>query len=178
MRRLWLIFGLSREPSPAKLVAGPSNARLQTIFSRLCRAGFERPEPTPATALSSTDHPLSPCIIILQPVSTSLIIMASDSNPGTQVSCSNPKCVKTTPINTGSRTLHRFGDKQRDKTRHYISLASEMSPHFVGPMPISNFLSEFLPLNTISLPSFKPGMFEAVVSTKEESEMYEPFVCP
>lgn len=111
--------------------------------------------------------------------------MASDSNPGTQVSHSNPGSITSTPIKTNSRTLYRFGDRPRGIEEQYQTLAEEMSPYFVGPMPASAFLSKFLPLSKLSLPevvpSYKQGMFKEVVSkraTKAESAMYEPFVCP
>jgi Fungal protein kinase len=107
--------------------------------------------------------------------------MASDSSPaGAQVSRGDPK--RTTPINTGSRTLYRFGDKRRDLRNHYLTLSEEMSPYFVGPMPASAFLSEFLPMSKlpedVSLPLYEKGMFEAVIPKEQEADMYEPLVCP
>ena len=35
LQRLWLHFGLSREPTPASLLAGPSHLRLQSTLSQL-----------------------------------------------------------------------------------------------------------------------------------------------
>ena len=103
--------------------------------------------------------------------------MAPDSNPaGTQVPHT------TTPINTGSRTLHRFGDRYRDYQDHYLDLSAEMEPYFVGPMPASAFLSEFLPTSKLRLPEDMPsyvnGMFDKALSETEEVNVYKPFVRP
>lgn len=106
--------------------------------------------------------------------------MASDPDSGTPVSPSGPE--STTPIHTGSRTLHRFGDRSWAYTEHYSTLAAEMSPYFVGPMPVATFLSKFLPPSKLSLPevapSFTRGMFTPVVTQDEEGPMYNLFVCP
>jgi hypothetical protein len=105
--------------------------------------------------------------------------MVSDSNPRTPVS---QRPVNTTPIHTGSRTLYRFDDIFPSSNDHYSALAEEMSPYFVGPMPVDAFLSEFFPTSKLLLPevvpSFTPGMFASVVTQNEEVRMYDPFVCP
>ena len=111
--------------------------------------------------------------------------MVSDSNPGPSNSpTSDPKRPVTTPINTGSRTLYRFGDSLKNLTCNeiYSMLAGEMLPYFIGPMPVADFLSNFLPLSELSLPntlpSFTKGMFESVLTQSNEAGMYAPFVCP
>jgi hypothetical protein len=106
--------------------------------------------------------------------------MVSDSNPGTPHSPSDDdaKChVITTPINTRSHTLHRFGGRCWSTDELYLELAAEMSPYFVGPMPVSDFLEEFLPLPQVDVP-FTEGMFDSVLASQDEGGMYDPFVCP
>ena len=111
--------------------------------------------------------------------------MVSDCNPGTPApsfSSTSPKQhVLTTPINTGSGTLHRFGDTFPPSSDHYSALAMEMAPYFVGPVPVNAFLSEFLHPSKFLLPkgvpSFTRGMFASVVTQEEEVGMYNPFVC-
>lgn len=112
--------------------------------------------------------------------------MVSDSNPGIPDSPSDDDVkhpVVTTPINTRSHTLYRFGDRCWPTTELYLDLAAEMSPYFVGPMPVSDFLEEFLPLpdgpDLLQVePSFKEGMFDSVLASSDEADMYTPFVCP
>jgi hypothetical protein len=61
-----------------------------------------------------------------------------------------------------------------------LALGAEMSPYFIGPMPVSAFLHEFLPPPPqVTLP-FKAGMFNSVLGgpTVPEVDMYDPFVCP
>ncbi|KAF8498552.1 hypothetical protein F5888DRAFT_181617 [Russula emetica] len=62
-------------------------------------------------------------------------MMVFDSNSGTPASPSDPECgpVITSPINTGSRTLYHSGDRYWHSSEHYLTLAAEMSPFFVGP---------------------------------------------
>jgi hypothetical protein len=103
--------------------------------------------------------------------------MVSDSNPGTSVSPSNAERVINTPINTGSRTLYRFGDKCWTAADQQHALGVEMSLYFVGPMPVSAFLEEFLPPPQVVLP-FTKGMFSSVLTSQDEARMYDPFVCP
>ena len=60
----------------------------------------------------------------------------------------------------------------------YVRLAAKMSPYFVGPMPIGNFLSDFLPPLSEAVPSFTKDMFPSLVSSKgDEVKFYNPFVC-
>ncbi|KAF8486567.1 hypothetical protein F5888DRAFT_1810955 [Russula emetica] len=96
--------------------------------------------------------------------------MVLDSNSGTPVSPSNAeRPVITTPINRGSRTLHRFGDKCWFRGTHYSSLAAEMSPYFVSPMPVDDFLCKFLSDQPQVMPSFSATMFKSVVNSSDEA---------
>jgi hypothetical protein len=104
--------------------------------------------------------------------------MVLDSKPGTPSSPSNAEHPGiTTPINMYSRTFYCFGDRYWLAAEHHLALAAEMSPYFVGPMPISAFLEEFFPLPQVVL-SFTKGMFSSVLASKDEVRMYKPFVCP
>lgn len=99
----------------------------------------------------------------------------------TSPTSSDPERPVTTPINTGSATLYSSADKCWSSDEDYEALADEMSPYFVGPMPVVAFLAEFLPESKLTSPkvsSFTPKMFESVVTQSEEAKMYKPFVCP
>jgi hypothetical protein len=108
--------------------------------------------------------------------------MVSDSNPRTPISPSNPEHpIITTPIQTGSRTLYRFGDRTWCSNGLYEQLGTEMSPYFIGPMPAATFLSKFLPPSLPLpgvVPSFTEDMFKAIHTAADESQMYSQFVCP
>lgn len=107
--------------------------------------------------------------------------MASVSAPGTPVGDIGPVPSvanrPSTPIKREYRTLYRFGDKTWRHSDYYGNLASEMSPYFVGPMPVDEFLSEFLPSPSQAVPSsFANDMFASVISSNDEAGMYNPFV--
>ena len=106
--------------------------------------------------------------------------MVLDPNPETSVSSSDPKHpIVTTPINTGSHTLHHFGNRYRPYEEHHWALAVEMSSYFIGPMPIDAFLDAFLSLLLLQdVPSFTEKLFDPVIAPGEETGMYDPFVCP
>ena len=106
-----------------------------------------------------------------------------DSTPA---SISNPEYLvairATTPIITGHCTLYCFGERPAGKSSDfYLDIAAEMSPFFIGPMAIDTFLSEFLPESKLSplqdVRPFSKGLFKHVLLSKEETGMYEPFVC-
>lgn len=111
--------------------------------------------------------------------------MVSDSDPRTPDSPSDDDAKRpvistvTTPINTRSHALHRFNGEYWSTNDFYSSLAEEMSPYFVGPMLSSDFLDEFLPRALTQVdPPFTEGMFNSVITSKDEVQMYDPFVCP
>src|SRR6266567_1409182 len=84
-------------------------------------------------------------LFISQPGSS---IMVLDPNLRTSVSPNNPEHpVVTTPINTGSHTLHYFGNRYKPYKEHHWALGVKMSPYFIGSMPINAFLDAFLPLS-------------------------------
>ena len=106
--------------------------------------------------------------------------MVLNPNPETSVSPSDPEHpVVTTPINTGSCTLHHFGNRYRPYEKHHWALAVKMSPYFIGSMPIDAFLDAFLPLLLLQdVPLFMEKLFNHVIALGEETGMYDPFVCP
>lgn len=58
------------------------------------------------------------------------------------------------------------------------ALAEEMAGHWVGPMPVQDFLNEFVPLaSDTTVPPLLTDHFRTMPpSPKRESEMYPPFV--
>ena len=58
-------------------------------------------------------------------------------------------------------------------------MVEELRGLFVGPMPVGQFLNDFLPaLDDASLvPPQLPNLFETMPKTTIEKELYEPFVC-
>lgn len=58
-----------------------------------------------------------------------------------------------------------------------LNLARAMKGLWVGPMPVREFLDDFLPPAPTPLPKVSPQLFNAILKTKIEKEMYKPFVC-
>jgi hypothetical protein len=61
------------------------------------------------------------------------------------------------------------------------NIGTEMDPLFIGPMPVNEFLNEFLPVASIpgcsdTLVPFKEGAFQEVLKLKFELDVYDPFV--
>ena len=81
--------------------------------------------------------------------SSNIIIMASVSSLATSDYPSFPNH-PTTPIKRNSCSLYRFGGNSLYSGELYARLAVEMSPYFVGPMPVGDFLSDFLPPPVLS----------------------------
>ena len=85
--------------------------------------------------------------------------MTSNSNPRTLIPPTDGEVPERperpiTLVNKGNHTLYCFGDiEDWDHREHYMNLATEMSPYFVGPMPVIEFLYTFLPVSELSLPS-------------------------
>jgi hypothetical protein len=56
-------------------------------------------------------------------------------------------------------------------------MTKEMQGSWVGPMPIQDFMDEFVPLSKDTPPSPKlPELFAELTDKKLEKEMYSPFV--
>jgi len=104
--------------------------------------------------------------------------MVLDPNLGTSVSPNDPKHpVVTTLINTGSHTLHYFGNRYKPYKEHHWALGVKMSSYFIGPMPIDAFLNAFLPLSlSQNVPSFMEKLFDPIITLGKEIGMYNPFV--
>lgn len=55
-------------------------------------------------------------------------------------------------------------------------MVHEMDGLWVGPMPVSDFLQEFLPKCVHSLPTIRTNLFASVDGKTKEKDMYAPFV--
>ena len=55
-------------------------------------------------------------------------------------------------------------------------LGKEMNGHWLGPMPVDEFLKEFLPPTNVLLPDLPEDPFQDVPNDGVESARYEPFV--
>lgn len=55
-------------------------------------------------------------------------------------------------------------------------MADEMEGLWIGPMPVADFLQEFLPPCVHPLPHHKKNLFASLNQKKNEKAMYAPFV--
>ena len=87
---------------------------------------------------------------------------------------------QTTPIKHGTSTLLKFTTNHRYWLKEMTEMGNEMSDYVVGPMPVAEFLNEFLPLRSIQTAVraqiYTPGCFESVTTCETEPAAYEPFV--
>jgi hypothetical protein len=84
-----------------------------------------------------------------------------------------------TPFKQGSSTKVPWTTNARCRNFTVNAMGKEMKNHCVGPMPVQEFLEEFLPTSEIPglLPiNFKSGTFNNTVRVKDEVQAYEPFV--
>jgi hypothetical protein len=104
-------------------------------------------------ASQSTRTPSPPLIPLTPPTSTPISNKVSGSQPY-------------------SSSVHTQDDESRRR------LAQETEGLFLGPMPCSKFLEQFLPLasDARTYPKSK-GAFDSVASQASERAMYKPFVC-
>jgi hypothetical protein len=94
-----------------------------------------------------------------------------------------PDAIVDTPIKRNSSTMLPFTTLARCRDQTLNTMGREMKGHFVGPMPVKEFLEEFLPTSEIpdydtsSCSSTCPsGSFRNVISVKNEEHAYIPFV--
>ena len=67
--------------------------------------------------------------------------MVSVLSPGSRSVPNHP----ITPIKRNSRTLYCFGGNSLYSEKLYVRLAAKMSPYFVGPITVGDFLFNFIP---------------------------------
>lgn len=94
-------------------------------------------------------------------------------DPGVQAQSSGSSPIKRTnqsSSNFGSSTLPDYTSKRK-------GLANEMEGSWVGPMPVKEFIEEFLPLAKGTLrPPQRPKLFGELPDVTLEKDMYAPFV--
>ena len=86
--------------------------------------------------------------------------------------------IQCTPIHTRASTTAKYNPKYEERSTVFLWLSKEMAPFFVGPMPASDFLHDFmrLPLGaSYDLPSFSKKELSAMAES-QENEMYNKFV--
>ena len=91
-----------------------------------------------------------------------------------------PPQIPDTPIHLHNTTTNRFDPKFEDRENAFLRLANEISPYFLGPVPITTFLDSFLPLlndkcNHAHTTSGKI-IFSLLKNVAKETDMYKPFV--
>lgn len=94
-----------------------------------------------------------------------------------------PDAIADTPIKRDSSTMLPFTTLTRCRLETLNAMGKEMKGYFVGPMPVREFLQEFLP--TSQIPDYAPlsftsaftaGAFSDVISVRNEERAYTPFV--
>ncbi|KAG1726334.1 hypothetical protein EDD22DRAFT_961450 [Suillus occidentalis] len=106
-------------------------------------------------------------------------VSAAPSVPSSSVS---PPPVGDTPIKLGSSTMLPFTTHTRFRLETVNAMGYEMKDKIVGPMPVEEFLEEFLPSSQIPdydassfTSAFTPGMFNNTLSAVGEQNAYKPF---
>ncbi|KAG2095105.1 uncharacterized protein F5147DRAFT_778800 [Suillus discolor] len=84
-----------------------------------------------------------------------------------------------TPIKRSCSTMQPFTTNTRCRHTTLNAMGKEMKGCLVGPMPVEQFLEEFLPPSVI--PNYEPltfsdGTFESTLSALHEMKAYEPFI--
>jgi Fungal protein kinase len=57
-----------------------------------------------------------------------------------------------------------------------LTMDKELCDHWVGLMPVAEFLDEFMPVHQADLPPDLPNLFGTMPETKIEIKLYDPFV--
>lgn len=75
-------------------------------------------------------------------------------------------------------TLSGFESLVQSATSNQVRMNEAMHGLWVGPMPVEQFLDDFLPLpgSAPAAPTLSSKFFAAMPVTKLEKEMYQPFV--
>jgi hypothetical protein len=87
--------------------------------------------------------------------------------------------ITDTPFKQGSSTKLPWTTNARCRNLTINAMGAEMKGHCIGPMPIEEFLDNFLPTSEIpNLPTltFRRGIFDEVIHAERELKAYEPFV--
>ncbi|KAG2089146.1 uncharacterized protein F5147DRAFT_658498 [Suillus discolor] len=84
-----------------------------------------------------------------------------------------------TPIKCSCSTMQPYTTNTRCRDTTLNAMGKEMKGCLVGPMPVEQFLKEFLPPSAI--PNYEPltfsdGAFESTLSALHETKAYEPFI--
>lgn len=106
------------------------------------------------------------------PPQTSTRSTAQDLQPGL--------LVDDTPVKRSCSTMQPYTTNTRCRDTTLNAMGNEIRGHLVGPMPVEQFLEEYLPPSMIPdyqpLTSFSNGAFESTLSAAHETKAYEPFV--
>lgn len=69
-----------------------------------------------------------------------------------------------------------FQSDTRSAAENQVELAKYMKGLWIGPMPVQQFLDDFLPAPATPTPAIDPKLFEVMSKAKLEKDMYQPFV--
>ena len=117
-----------------------------------------------------------PAISVLFTLFCMLLVFMATTPPLHQ----GPPQIPDTPIHLRNTTTNRFDPKFEDRENAFLWLANEMSPYFLGPVPITTFLDSFLPLlndkHNCACTTSGKIMFSPLKNVAKETDMYKPFV--
>jgi hypothetical protein len=89
---------------------------------------------------------------------------------------------ESTPIKVNCSTMLPFTTTAKYCYESYTMMADEIKKYIVGPMPMDQFLKEFLPKEDISDYStrreFHAGCYDDTMQASTELQAYDPFVSP
>ncbi|KAG1878998.1 hypothetical protein F4604DRAFT_1923685 [Suillus subluteus] len=93
-----------------------------------------------------------------------------------------PDPIFDTPFKYHTSTMLPFTTHTRYRVETLNAMGYEMKDHIVGPMPVEDFLQEFLPTSQIPnydassfTSGFAPGLFNSTLSAVDEQHAYQPF---
>ncbi len=84
--------------------------------------------------------------------------------------------LESEPLKVTAQGLHHYACTTLRAPETRKQLCTEMSGSFVGPMPIEDFLENFMPVGPERMPSIPLVDFSEVAAARSETKMYRPLV--
>ena len=85
--------------------------------------------------------------------------------------------VSSSPVTNACNNATKFATNTPPQEVLCKRLDSEMRKTFVGPVPVSKFLDDFLPVQVPEKRQSQLWGFEAMEGIKDEKRMYGKFIC-
>ena len=87
------------------------------------------------------------------------------------------KFLLSTPVKRNANGSDKFAAAPTPLNKRHEQIDSEMRKRFVGPVPVKQFLKDFLPVPSLNKKKYKTlPAFSMVTKAKTEAQMYDAFV--